>query len=159
MTNIPSQPETSLQIRRTFSAPRERVFQAWTEPEEIKKWFGPGQMVAPMIAQVDLRAGGHYRFEMRSSENTTMIILGTYQEVQPPERLVYTWVHDWGDGKKSDEETLVTVEFLDQGDKTEVVLTHERFATKQECDGHQEGWRNCFEAIERYLSLEMDFAV
>ena len=152
MTNMPPPPDMSLQIRRTFSAPRENVFRAWTEPEEIKKWFGPGQMVEPMIAQVDLRVGGQYRFEMHPSESMTMTIAGTYHEVQPPERLVYTWLHDWGDGKKSEDETLVTVEFLDQGEKTEVVLTHERFATQQACEEHQNGWNNALEAMNQHLS-------
>ena len=128
------------------------MLRAWTEPEEIKKWFGPGQMTEPMVAQVDLRVGGQYRFEMHPSENMTTTIAGTHHEVQPPERLVYTWLHDWGDDKKSEDETLVTVEFLDQGEKAEVVLTHERFATKQACEEHQNGWNKALEAMNQQLS-------
>ena len=94
---------TTLEVRRTVAASRETVFQAWTDPEMLKKWWRVDAGWSTPIAEVDLRVGGAYR------------------EVTPPEKLVFTWI--W-EGPEAAEETLVTVEFLDQGDHTEVILTH-----------------------------------
>jgi len=84
-------PETRLSLTRTFSAPREKVFRAWTDPEELKKWWGPPGYSTP-TADVDLRVGGAYRFGMMElPDGEVFYLAGTYREVRPPEKLVYTW--------------------------------------------------------------------
>lgn len=94
MATTESGPGTVLVITRKLAAPRERVFRAWTEPEELKRWWGAGDGFTTPIAEVDLRVGG--------------------RDVQRPSRLVYTWAWEGSEGP----ETLVTVEFRDLGQST-----------------------------------------
>ncbi len=146
MVNPKPSQEITLQIRRTFAAPRAKVFRAWTDPEELKKWWGPEGYVTP-IAEVDLRVGGRYRLGMRKLPNGDVFYLtGTYQEVWRPEKLVYTW--RW-EAEPELGETLVTVEFLDRDNSTEVVLTHELFPTEKARQGHEEGWSGCLDRLAK----------
>ncbi|MGH7408469.1 MAG: SRPBCC family protein, partial [Candidatus Methylomirabilales bacterium] len=118
--------EATLRLTRTLAAPRERVFRAWTEPSELKRWWGPDGYATPS-AEEDLRVGGKYRLGMRKlPDGGVFYLAGTFREVRPPERLVYTWV--W-EGSPELGETLVTVEFRTRGKATEIRLTHELFPT------------------------------
>ncbi len=149
-TPTPTRPRrsASLQLRRTFRAPRERVFQAWTTPEEMKRWKAPGPLTTP-LAEVDLRVGGKYRIHMREPDGAEHRLIGVYREVDPPKRLVYTW--SWEDSPDMGE-TLVTVEFLDRAGATEVVLTHELFPTDEVRNQHEHGWSGCFDKLAETLS-------
>ncbi len=141
--------ETTLRIIRTFAAPRDRVFQAWTDPEKLKLWWGPPGFTTP-VAEVDLRVGGRYRFGMKKSPDGELFYLsGAYREVRPPEKLVYTW--RW-ENEAPASETLVTVEFRSLGGSTEVVLTHEMFANRHERDQHEMGWTGCLERLVAVLA-------
>lgn len=140
-------PDTSLTIRRTYPASRERVFRAWTDPAALRQWSCPVGMTVT-DAQVDLRVGGAYRVAMQPpDESEPSVAYGTYREVEPPARLVYTW--QWEGGEMG--ETLVTVEFLDLGGETEVVLTHELFPAPDVRDLHNEGWVACLEHLAQAL--------
>ena len=105
---------TKLKVTRTFKASRQRVFRAWTEPELMMRWFveGDGNM---SVCEIDLREGGRYRLE-GDMGGKRWTIWGSYLEVRPPERLVYTWTwkHDPGIGT-TEGDTTVTVEFHDRG--------------------------------------------
>jgi len=136
--------ETTLRLQRTFAAFRERVFKAWTDPEELKRWWGPEGYVTPS-ADVQLRVGGTYRLGMRKLPDGEIFYLaGTYREVRPPERLVYTW--RW-EAEPEHGETLVTVEFHDRGGSTEVVVTHELFPDQKIRDDHNRGWSGCLDRL------------
>jgi uncharacterized protein YndB with AHSA1/START domain len=104
--------ETTLCIRRTFPAGRDRVFRAWTNPQELKRWSAPSDEYAIPAVEVDLRVGGRYRIEMRSASGEPHCAFGVYREVRPPERLVYSWA--WED-KPERGDTVVTVEFFERG--------------------------------------------
>ncbi len=141
-------PETSFELRRTFSAPRGKVFRAWTDPEELKRWWGPDGYATPS-AEVDLRVGGMYRLGMKKLPDGQIFYLtGAYREVRPPERLVYTW--RW-EAEPELGETLVTVEFRDLGDATEVVVTHELFLSEKARQDHRKGWSGCLDRLARTL--------
>ena len=133
----------ALEVRRTFAAPRERVFQAWTAPEELKRWAGPGPMTAP-VAEVDLRVGGRYRIHMRDPQGTEHRVIGEYREVDPPRRLVYTWT--W-ETNPLVTDSIVTVEFHERGASTEVVLRHEGLPSVESRDRHSSGWTQCLEKL------------
>ena len=149
MASQRSSPATTLRLTRTFAAPRKKVFRAWTEPEALKKWWGPEGYATP-LAEVDLRVGGRYRLGMRKlPKGNLFYLVGTYREVRPPEKLVYTWV--W-EGQPDLGETLVTVEFRDLGDATEVVLTHELFPNEKVRDDHNTGWSSCLDRLAKALS-------
>ena len=146
----------TLVLRRMLKAPQERAFKAWTSPEQIQQWMRPEPgMVVPLV-RMDLRVGGKFRIQMKNPEGEYFTAVGEFREVNPPERLVYTW--DWekdGGGTEFGEVegkvSLITVEFLRRGEQTEFVMTHTRFATVQSRDGHAEGWTRALESFAKFL--------
>ncbi len=142
--------EFSLRLTRTFKAPREKVFRAWTVPEEIVKWWGPEGCSSPG-AEIDLRAGGRYRIAMTTPEQKEIYSFGEYREVAPPEKLVFTWTWE-GPPEMAGVETLITLEFAEKGDETELTLTHERFPTQKDKENHEWGWNSCFDCLEKALA-------
>jgi len=136
-------PQTSLHVRRTVAAPRKRVFRAWTEPQALEHWFRPmGYRIS--VTTLELHVGGGYRFELLDQDTVSGYIMGTYLEIAPPERLVFTWVSD---GTR-DEQTLVTVEFIEKDDHTEIRLTHDRLADEAMVLAHQNGWESCLDQLQ-----------
>src|SRR5262245_46441599 len=133
--------ETTLQIKRTFAASRERVFRAWTDPKAMQSWLAPSDEYSVPAVEVDLRVGGKYRIDMQAPDGKHHIATGSYRVILPPRKLVFTWF--WED--KDMMETLVTIEFHEHGKATEVVLTHERFPDVEARDRHQHGWTGCLE--------------
>ena len=125
----------SLTVSSHIEAPRHEVFAAFTTPDTLRKWFAPGDR-KPEPAVLDVRPGGTYRITMKGEEDAPTAV-GEYQDVVPGEKLVFTW--SW-DGDPS-QPTLVTVTFKDVAGGTEVVLTHERFATESSRDHHRLGWQ------------------
>lgn len=147
----PQTTATSLQIRRTYAAPRERVFRAWTDPAELKQWWRVSDDQTTPVAEIDLRPGGVYRLGMKSPDaEHAYVCAGTYREVTPPEKLVFTW--SWETPGMGTDETLVTVEFLDRGHSTELVLTHERFPNEESRNQHNHGWNGCLDHLEKCLA-------
>jgi uncharacterized protein YndB with AHSA1/START domain len=138
---------TELNLRRVIRAPREAVFAAWTEPELLKRWWGPGPITCPE-AHVDLREGGAYRLANREPDGKIVWISGTFERVRAPEELVYTWRV----GEADDEPTLVRVKFLPHAEGTELLLTHERFAVEAVRDMHLQGWGGCIDKLEAMLA-------
>jgi uncharacterized protein YndB with AHSA1/START domain len=138
---------TELNLRRVIRAPREAVFAAWTEPELLKRWWGPGPITCPE-AHVDLREGGAYRLANREPDGKIVWISGTFERVRAPEELVYTWRV----GEADDEPTLVRVKFLPHAEGTELLLTHERFAVDAVRDMHLQGWGGCIDKLETMLA-------
>ena len=136
---------TSLRLTHVINASRERVFSAWTVPAQMKQWSAP-EGVAVQEAHVDLKVGGNYHIQMLGSEGVEYNARGTYKEVDPPNRLVYTW--GWDEKEHDVGETLVTVEFNDLGDATEIVLTHELFPNAEARDDHDQGWVSCLNRLE-----------
>jgi glutathione S-transferase len=136
----------SLTITRFFNAPRERVFEAFTEPEVMQSWFGPESCTIPSVA-LDPRVGGRYRIEMHSREGNVYIVSGEYRDVRRPERLVFTW--SWAQGPMAGTETLVTVLLREKDGGTELTLLHEGFPTAASRDDHNGGWASTFDCLSR----------
>ncbi len=136
----------AVRITRIIDAPREEVFRAWTDPEQIRRWWGPGEFTCPE-AEVDLRPGGRYQLAMQPTEGEAFIVGGSYREVEPPTRLVYTW--RWETGPAADgSESLVSVEFGDRGEQTELVLTHTEFPESHGPAPYKMGWESGLENFE-----------
>ena len=137
-----------LVITRTFKAPVERVYAAWTDAEQIKRWFAPGDMSVP-AAEADVRKGGRYRVQMSEGGGDCAFHTtgGVYREVIPNQRLVFTW--QW---QGSDVETLVTLEFKSlSANETELTLRHEGFDSEDTRDKHGQGWDGCLAKLEAFL--------
>ena len=138
MTDINATAAPSLVVRRFYDATPERLFNAWTSPEQAASFMGPGTVKATQVT-MDVRPGGAYRIVMVMDDGSTMPVRGTYREVDRHRRLSMTWV--WEEEEPQDErETLVTLEFVPHGARTELVLTHTGFDSAQSRDNHQHGW-------------------
>lgn len=138
---------TELSLNRIIRAPREKVFAAWTDPELLVQWWGPGPVTCPQ-AQVDLRTGGAYRIANLEKDGSITWIAGKFERVEAPRMLVYTWTI----GDNPGPPTLVTVEFKAHPQGTELVVTHERFADAAIRDMHLEGWNGCIDKLEALLA-------
>jgi uncharacterized protein YndB with AHSA1/START domain len=145
--------EVVLRLSRRFEAPRERVFDAWTNPDVLREWWAAVPTWEPGDAEVDLRPGGRYRLSMTNTDDgATHTVVGEYTEVRRPERLAYTWSWE-GDpaAMAGSARTLVEVEFVDDGDATTVNLTHSGFANAEIRDMHEHGWAGCLDNLARVL--------
>jgi uncharacterized protein YndB with AHSA1/START domain len=138
-----------LRIVRDFDASPERVYQAWTDPRLVKRWFGPSEFSTP-IAEIDLRIGGTYRIGMKSPDGELYVATGEYREVVQNRKLVFTW--RWEDSPSDTPGTLVTVEFKRSGQNTELVFTHENFTTEELMKDHQEGWEGALSKLETFIT-------
>jgi uncharacterized protein YndB with AHSA1/START domain len=121
--------DREIHIERTFDAPRDRVFEAYTDPKLIPEWWGP-HGTTTIVDQMDVKAGGSWRIVSRESDGSETAFRGTYREVSPPERIVQTFEWEGMPGHVSVE----TATFEDLGDRTKVVTTS-LFHTPQERDG------------------------
>ncbi len=142
--------DRALEISRIVDAPRELVFKAWTDPEEIARWWGPQGFTTTSLT-MDLHPGGAYRACMRSPTGTLHCRQGVYQEIVPPERLVFTFAWEDAAGDPG-HETVVTVTFAEQGGKTLLTLHQATFETVAACDDHRGGWTSCLERFAEYLA-------
>jgi uncharacterized protein YndB with AHSA1/START domain len=147
-----------LQLTRIFDAPRELVFKAWTEANQFQQWFGAAACDGGSLqsVRVDARVGGKYRLQVRKADGEFYTTVGTYREVKPPERLVFTWqfAQDGsGDeyGEVEPPEMLVTLEFKARGKQTELILTHEKFASVESRDRHEQGWTRCLNELGKFV--------
>jgi uncharacterized protein YndB with AHSA1/START domain len=141
-----SDKDRTLEITRSFDAPREAVFAAWTDPAQLLRWLGPGDIKVE-ITEIAVRSGGAYRYAMHGTPNGTSYVRGVYREVTAPERLVFTWAWEDAATCSTGTETVVTVTFRAKGTATEMILRQEIFDTQESRDSHNYGWSSCFEKL------------
>jgi uncharacterized protein YndB with AHSA1/START domain len=140
-TNSPSR---ILEVRRIFNAPPQRIFEAWTRPEALQRWWGVAEGYTTPLAEVDLRVGGSYRLGMLPPDGEDLLILvGEYQAIEPPDRLVFTW------GLEGQQPSLITLRFIARGSRTELVLTHNYEGTEEMAARFQAGWNGMFERLAK----------
>jgi uncharacterized protein YndB with AHSA1/START domain len=142
--------EPELVITRIFDAPRDVVFEAWTEPGRVARWWGPRGFVTT-YCDMDIRPGGAFRVCMRSPEGAEHWKQGVYREVVEPERLVFTFAWEDADGNPT-HQTLVTVSFAEEGSKTKLTLHQAVFETIARRDEHQRGWTSTLQRFAEYLA-------
>jgi len=133
-----------LVITRLFDAPRELVFQMWTEPEHMMRWWGPRTYTCPNCT-MDVRPGGAIRLCMRSSDGQDLWVNGVFREVVAPERLVFTATNEVDRA-----ETVISVTFEDQGGKTFLTM-HQTLSRSDIGRGAKEGWNGSFDRLAEYL--------
>jgi uncharacterized protein YndB with AHSA1/START domain len=138
----------TLLIERTFQASAQRVFDAWTNEEVMRRWFHGEHDWETTEAQVDLRLGGAVRVVMRDPhKDVEHGGGGRYTEIDPPNRLAFTWT--WDDDE--DRETLLELDFEEAEGVTTVRLTHSGLRDQESVLSHEGGWSNCFDNLEGAL--------
>ena len=142
-------PIDGISVKRLLKAPRERVFDAWTRPDLMARWFAPKGDWTVAVAS-DFRIGGRYELDMRDTEGGRHLQFGHYREIVPVSRLVFTW--SCPDLAVVD--SIVTVELVDHGERTELLLTHELPPDPKVRRGHEEGWEGCLGNLEKFLNQQ-----
>jgi uncharacterized protein YndB with AHSA1/START domain len=149
--------EPELVITRVFDAPRELVFECWTEPEHLQHWQGAPRGFTVTSYESDIRPGGFFRICMRSPEGVDSWLEGGYREIAKPERLVFT--HVWLDAnKKPGKQTLVSISLSERDGKTELMLRQTGFPSVESRDGHGYGWNSALSVLTDYLAETSNWA-
>lgn len=138
--------ELTLEMTRVLQAAPSVVFVAFSDPNELAKWWGPEGFSTPSL-EFDPRVGESYRIEMQPPEGDPFYLTGAFREVDPPVRLAYTFV--WEDPDPDDVETVVSLSFWDFGKSTEVAFTQGPFKTEARRSLHRGGWTDAFDKLER----------
>jgi uncharacterized protein YndB with AHSA1/START domain len=141
----------ALRLERTFDAPAEAVFDAWTSAEVLRRWWPAGSDWETPVADVDVRLGGTLRLVMRSPDGEEFGGRGEYLEITPPKRLVFTWTWDGHEGHEGTQ--LVEVDFREREDgSTTVVLTNRGLPDEEAKRQHRDGWEASFDNLDRVLA-------
>jgi uncharacterized protein YndB with AHSA1/START domain len=142
--------ELTLEITRVLPAARSVVFGAFSDPNELAKWWGPAGFSTPSLEH-QARVGERYRIEMQPPQGDCFYLTGQFREVDPPARLVYTFV--WEDPDPDDVDTVVDLSFRGLGESTEVALRQGPFQTEARRRLHRDGWTDSFDKLEHLMSV------
>lgn len=150
MNTITDTDVRTLVLERTINAPARLVFNAWTDPKHLVRWWGPKDFTLPHCEQ-DFRVGGKYRFCMRAPDGSDHWVRGEYLEITEPLRLVFTWLREddqgdiWCDN-------VVAIELHEHLGRTTLTLNQTAFATVAHCDEHRDGWVECLDRLALYAT-------
>jgi uncharacterized protein YndB with AHSA1/START domain len=140
----------SLEITRLIKAPCDRVYAAWTDPAQLRQWFGPATVQTDNLL-ADARVGGEFRWDLTNSDGEKMTVRGEYRELQLNKKIVFTW--QWQDDENWEEHvSVVTVELTDRNGDTELRLTHEQLPSEESRDRHGEGWNSVLDKLAAFFS-------
>jgi uncharacterized protein YndB with AHSA1/START domain len=141
----------TLEIKRVLPAARSDVFRAFSAADELAQWWGPEGFTVASLEFIP-RVGDGYRIEMQPPEGDPFHLTGEFREVDPPARLVFTFVYESPD--PDDVENLVELSFRDLGESTEVIFTQGPFKTEPRRELHRDGWTDTFVRLERHIRRE-----
>jgi uncharacterized protein YndB with AHSA1/START domain len=136
-----------VRIERTFQAPAEEVFDAWTSEEVIRRWFRPQSGWREPSAEVDLRVGGKVRVVMRTPEGEPVGAGGEYTQIERPHRLAFTWTFD----DEPSNQQLIEIEFVEEDGGTRVVFVNSDISGEERRDAQYDGWAHCFDELQRVV--------
>ena len=138
----------SLTLGRFYPVAPEKVWRAWTDPQALKRWFGPGGPQPVALAELDVRVGGRFRVRFGGAGGNEHEVQGVYREVVPNRRLVFTWT--WP-RTTPERESVVSIELRAAGGGTEMIFTHAQHFDEAVRDGHRRGWSESFVKLGTYL--------
>jgi uncharacterized protein YndB with AHSA1/START domain len=138
----------SLNLQRRYPVAPEKVWRAWTDPQALKQWWGPGGPEAVSLVQLDVRVGGRFRILFGGPRGDDHEVQGSYREVVPNRRLAFTWT--WP-RTTPERESLVTITFNAVGGGTELDFVHAQHFDEKVRDGHLQGWSEAFVKLDRFL--------
>ena len=145
---VDQQSANNVLVRRTFPATPEQLFAAWTDPALLAQWWGPPGTKINSV-EVDLRVGGSYRIGLAHADDRVFFVRGIYEEIQPPQKLVFTW--RWERPDMDIGESRVTLEFQKKGQSTEILLTHAQLPDEAARSAHKEGWIGILDNLNKVL--------
>jgi uncharacterized protein YndB with AHSA1/START domain len=138
----------SLVLKRRIKAAPEKVYEAWTKPEQLTLWWGPTESPKKPIAETDLRIGGRFRVQYWGNNDEHHSVSGIYREVVPNRKLSFSWA--WQ--STPERESLVTIDLNPVNDGTMLTLTHEQFFDEKARDDHGRGWNVALDRLEAMLA-------
>lgn len=138
----------SLSLTRSYPVAPEKVWRAWTDPQALKRWWGPGGDQPVSVAQLDVRVGGRFRIVFGGAEGKDHEVQGVYKEVVPNRKLVFTWT--WPNSTP-ERESLVSLEFRAAGGGTELAFLHQQLFDEKVRDDHRRGWTESLAKLGQYL--------
>ncbi|MBZ5639756.1 MAG: SRPBCC domain-containing protein [Acidobacteriia bacterium] len=145
--NTPNDTDREIVITRLIDAPRERVFEAWSEPARLTRWFAPHPYTLP-LCEMDFRPGGRFRMAMRAPEGVEHPFTGVYREIVPPSRLVWTGEFPYGPV----DQIRTTVTFEEEGKKTKLTVRQTFSALTPETEPHtrgaKQGWTATLDQLQ-----------
>lgn len=145
--------KNKLVIRKEFKFPGHRVFDAWTKPEHLKKWLFPGEGITLETVELTLQVGASYKFGYRDSEGLFQVVTGTFQHIEVPKKLVFSWM--WNPPQpEAGVVSLVTVEFHDKDGGTELILIHEKLKDQESLLKHEWGWCGALANLDTFFEKE-----
>jgi uncharacterized protein YndB with AHSA1/START domain len=142
--------DSVLKAEIDIKATPDKVFNAWTSQEQLVKWFRPRTDGHVEVNQFDCTVGGPFDLTMVFADGDRVRMKGNYQEINPPNKIVFTWL--WVEGVSTSNETLVTVDITPIDIGTRLTLTHERFVTAHDRDQHSSGWGPILNRLASILS-------
>lgn len=145
---VPTEPD-ALVLRRRYAATADVVFDLWTRPELLAKWFRPSPEFTHHFVEVDARVGGRYRVAFESPEGQVDVVGGEYLEIVPAERLVFSWMWE-PPNEHAGIESSVTVEFQEVDGETELVVIHQLTDPVMR-ERHGEGWTGALDQIPHLI--------
>ena len=137
-----------VRIERTFDATAEDVFDAWTSPEVIRRWFKPAQGWQEPSAEVDLRVGGTIRVVMRTPEGEPVEAGGEFTLIERPHRLAFTWTFD----DDPSNQQMIELEFTERDGATSVLFVNSNISEEKRRDQQYDGWSTCLDNLEAVVA-------
>jgi uncharacterized protein YndB with AHSA1/START domain len=138
----------SLTLSRHYPVAPEKVYRAWTDPKAVSMWWGPGPGEPVSLAELDVRVGGRFRIVFGGPDGKMHECAGTYKEVVPNKKLVFTW--SWPNSTP-ERISVVTIEFRAAGKGTDLIFKHEQLFDEKVRDDHKRGWTGTLDKLEQFL--------
>jgi uncharacterized protein YndB with AHSA1/START domain len=142
--------ETAAEVRRRFTAAPEKVFAAFAEARLVGRWLSPSPEITLTLLQFEFRVGGTYRFAYHLPGGETVIVGGAYRSIEPPSRIVFSWIIEPPD-EHAGIESEVTVTITPDGGGTELFIRHEKLGRIDAVMRHAEGWRGALDQLTALL--------
>jgi len=133
--------DNTVVVTKVINASREELFEAFTNPEIMSKWFYPEDDMSVEVNNT-FHVGGGYTLKMHSKSGDLYTHIGEYKEIIPLEKLVFTWNSDFV------QNTVVTVTFSEMESGTEVTISHDLLPAGEMTENHRKGWGGCLSRLE-----------
>ena len=140
----------TITVRRVIRARRESVFDAFSKSEALTQWFSPSPDISVEVLTFEFTPEGRFRLRYTMPDGVQPVVGGVYEEIARPDRLAFSWIWE-PPYPHADVQTRVLIQFVDKGDATEVVLTHDRLPSEEAGQHHADGWEGIFDRLSRFF--------